>query len=138
MRTKISWFSMFEYSMVNMSLVRSGKIEAVGPHLHSPKGVRVIDGRRHTLLPGLIDAPTHIRSRQDLEQSLAFGVTTDLSMLMDLKLAAEEKNEQSANRANDRADLFSSGYLATAPGGHGTEYGMKFQPSRSRKKPKLG
>jgi imidazolonepropionase-like amidohydrolase len=107
-------------------LVRSGRIEAVGPHLHSPKGIRVIDGRCHTLLPGLIDAHTHIRSRQDLEQSLAFGVTTDLSMLMDLKLAAEEKSEQSANKANDRADLFSSGYSATAPGGHGTEYGMKF------------
>jgi imidazolonepropionase-like amidohydrolase len=107
-------------------LVRKGKIEAVGPRLNSPKGVRVIDGAGHTLLPGLIDAHTHIRSRQDLEQSLAFGVTTDLSMLMDLKLAVEEKNEQSANKANDRADLFSSGYSATAPGGHGTEYGMKF------------
>jgi imidazolonepropionase-like amidohydrolase len=107
-------------------LVRNGKIEAVGPHLHSPKGVREIDGSGHTLLPGLIDSHTHVRSRQDLEQSLAFGVTTDLSMLMDLKLSVEEKNEQSANNANDRADLFSSGYAATAPGGHGTEYGMKF------------
>lgn len=107
-------------------LVRKGKISAVGPRLHSGRGVRVIDGSGHTLLPGLIDAHTHIRSRQDLEQSLAFGVTTDLSMLMDLKLAAEEKKEQSANKANDRADLFTSGYAATAPGGHGTEYGMKF------------
>jgi imidazolonepropionase-like amidohydrolase len=107
-------------------LVRNGEIAAIGPRLHSPQGVRVIDGTGHTLLPGLIDAHTHIRSRQDLEQSLAFGVTTDLSMLMDLKLAADEKNEQRANQANDRADLFSSGYSATAPGGHGTEYGMKF------------
>jgi imidazolonepropionase-like amidohydrolase len=47
-------------------------------------------------------------------------------MLMDLKLAIEEKNEQSTNKADDRADLFSSGYAATAPGVHGTEYGMKF------------
>jgi hypothetical protein len=50
-------------------LVRNGKIGAVGPRLHAPKGVRVIEGRGHTLLPGLIDAHTHIRSRQDLEQS---------------------------------------------------------------------
>jgi imidazolonepropionase-like amidohydrolase len=107
-------------------LIRNGKIEAISPRLHPPKGVRVIDGRGRTLLPGLIDAHTHIRSRQDLEQSLVFGVTTDMSMLMDLQLANEEKAEQNADQANDRADLFSSGYCATAPGGHGTEYGLKF------------
>jgi imidazolonepropionase-like amidohydrolase len=47
-------------------------------------------------------------------------------MLMDLQLATAEKAEQNANQASDRADLFSSGYVATAPGGHGTEYGLKF------------
>lgn len=105
-------------------LIKNGKIEAVRSRLRPLKGIRVVDGKGRTLLPGLIDAHTHIRSREDLEQSLAFGVTTDLSMLMDLKLAAQEKNEQRANKADDRADLFSSGYSATAPGGHGTEYGM--------------
>jgi imidazolonepropionase-like amidohydrolase len=107
-------------------LVRNGKIDAIGPHLRPPKGTRVIDGSGRTLLPGLIDAHTHIRARRDLEQSLVFGVTTDLSMLMDLSLADEEKAEQRDNKASDRADLFSSGYCATAPGGHGTEYGLKF------------
>lgn len=107
-------------------LIRNGKIDAIGPRLHPPVGARVVDGIGRTLLPGLIDAHVHIRSRQDLEQSLVFGVTTDLSMLMDLQLATEEKTEQNANQAYDRADLFSSGYCATAPGGHGTEYGMKF------------
>jgi imidazolonepropionase-like amidohydrolase len=61
-----------------------------------------------------------------LEQSAVFGVTTDISMLMDLQLDTAEKAEQNANKASDRADLFSSGYVATAPGGHGTEYGLKF------------
>ena len=106
-------------------LIRNERIEAIDPHLRPPKGARVIDGSDRTLLPGLIDAHTHIRSRQDLEQSLVFGVTTDLSMLMDLELANEEKAEQNANQAYDRADLFSSGYCATAPNGHGTEYGLK-------------
>jgi imidazolonepropionase-like amidohydrolase len=72
----------------------------------------------------LIDSHTHIRSREDLEQSLELGVTTDISMLMDVNLFRAMKREQQANRANDRADLFSSGYAATAPGGHGTEKGL--------------
>jgi imidazolonepropionase-like amidohydrolase len=45
-------------------------------------------------------------------------------MLMDLNLFRAMKQEQQGNRANDRADLFSSGYAATAPGGHGTEKGL--------------
>jgi hypothetical protein len=82
-----------------------------------PQELSVIDGRGKTLIPGLIDAHTHIRSRRDLEQSVVFGVTTDISMLMDLQLATAEKAEQNANKAADRADLLSSGYCATAPSG---------------------
>jgi dihydroorotase-like cyclic amidohydrolase len=107
-------------------LVRNGKIEQIGPHIPAPKNVRVVDGRGKTLIPALIDSHTHIHSRRDLEQSAVFGVLTDISMLMDLQLATAEKAEQNANGASDRADLFSSGYVATAPGGHGTEYGLKF------------
>jgi len=107
-------------------LVRDGKIEQLRPHIRVPRNVRVVDGRGKTLIPGLIDAHTHIHSRRDLEQSAVFGVTTDISMLMDLQLATAEKAEQDANKVSDRADLFSSGYVATAPGGHGTEYGLKF------------
>jgi hypothetical protein len=51
-------------------------------------------------------------------------------MLMDVSLFCAMKQEQQVNRANDRADLFSSGYAATAPGGHGTEKGL-FLPTIS-------
>lgn len=107
-------------------LVRNGKIQQIGSRIRVPKNVHVVDGSGKTLIPGLIDAHTHIRSRRDLEQSVVFGVTTDISMLMDLQLATAEKAEQSTDKAGDRADLLSSGYCATAPGGHGTEYGLKF------------
>jgi hypothetical protein len=38
--------------------------------------------------------------------------------------AAQLKREQAEGKARDRADLLSAGTLITAPGGHGTEYGV--------------
>ncbi|MGW5696656.1 amidohydrolase family protein, partial [Streptomyces asiaticus] len=43
----------------------------------------VIDGTGLTLLPGLIDAHTHVfGAESNLELALAFGVTTELDMFM--------------------------------------------------------
>ena len=67
-------------------LVRDGKIEKIGTHIRVPRNVHIVDGRGKTLIPGLIDAHTHIRSRRDLEQSAVFGVTTDISMLTEKAL----------------------------------------------------
>ncbi len=105
--------------------VHHGTIQQIGQHMRVPGGAWVIEGLGKTLIPGLIDAHTHIRSRQDLEESIVFGVTTDISMGMDPQLAAVEKKEQDAHKADSRADLLSSGYQATAPGGHGTEHQLK-------------
>jgi len=46
-------------------LVRGGRIERVGENLAAPAGARTIDLRGHTLLPGLIDAHTHLLSLTD-------------------------------------------------------------------------
>ncbi len=106
-------------------LVRDGRVEAVGPNIAIPEGAQVIDGSGKTLLPGLIDAHAHVWTRDMLKQQLMFGVTTVLDMFTEVHFAAGMRNEQSAGRASDRADLYSAGTLITAPGGHGTEYGIK-------------
>jgi len=45
------------------------------------QGAQVIDGSGQTLLPGLIDAYTHVWNAQSLRLALMFGVTTPLPAL---------------------------------------------------------
>lgn len=74
---------------------------------------QVINGAGKTLLPGLIDAHTH-SSLDALRLALQFGVTTELEMggvLTASKRADIETND-------DVADVRSSGFGLTPPGGH--------------------
>src|SRR5438874_823339 len=45
-------------------------------------------------------------------------------MFTDVKYMQQVKQEQKENSAKGRADLYSAGTLATAQGGHGTQYGF--------------
>src|SRR6185436_19013664 len=105
-------------------LVAGGTISQVGPDLATPPGADVIAGDGRTLLPGLIDSHTHAFGNA-LERALVFGVTTEMDMFTDARFAADMRAAQRApGGAPARADLWSAGTLVTAPGGHGTEYGM--------------
>jgi imidazolonepropionase-like amidohydrolase len=103
--------------------VENGKIKAVGKTLAVPANVKQIDASGDTLLPGLIDAHTHVWG-EALKEAEIFGVTTELDMFTSVKYMQQIKQEQSEGKDLDLADLRSAGTLATAPGGHGTEYGM--------------
>jgi imidazolonepropionase-like amidohydrolase len=104
-------------------VVRDGVIAAIAPQSGVPSGAAVIDGTGRTLLPGLIDA--HVHTFGDaLHEALAFGVTTVLDMFTDAAQAEAWRVEQRAGHADGRADIFSAGTLVTAPGGHGTQFGM--------------
>ncbi len=106
-------------------LVADGLITEIGATVEAPADAEIIDGEGKTLLPGLIDAHTHVFSPDVLHQALIFGVTTELDMFMDEQLAAALRQEQAATGAVHRADLFSSGTLATVAGGHGTQFGLE-------------
>lgn len=105
-------------------IIQDGKIIKVGKSVSVPEGAKVIDGTGKTLLPGLIDAHVHVASQQHLKQYLVFGVTTVVDMSMSIDLMKEIKKLQASGKANDMAGLISAGTLVTAPGGHGTEYGL--------------
>jgi imidazolonepropionase-like amidohydrolase len=104
--------------------VEGGTIKAVGKSLKVPSNVKTIDATGDTLLPGLIDSHTHAWGTA-LKEAEIFGVTTELDMFTDVKYMQQTKKDQADGKNLDQADLRSAGTLATAPGGHGTEYGMQ-------------
>jgi imidazolonepropionase-like amidohydrolase len=104
-------------------LIAHGRISRVGPALDAPAATTIIDATGATLLPGLIDAHTHVFGNA-LHEALIFGVTSELDMFSDVKAAVAFRAEQAAGGASDRADIFSAGTLITAPRGHGTQFGL--------------
>ena len=104
-------------------LVRGGRISALGQRLDAPPGASIVEARGKTLLPGFIDAHTHTFG-DVLTQALAFGVTTQLEQFTDPAMVRRWHDEQRTGKANSRADVFSAGVLVTAPGGHGTQFGL--------------
>jgi imidazolonepropionase-like amidohydrolase len=103
--------------------VEGSKIKAVGKQLPAGTNTKVVDGTGATLLPGLIDAHTHTYG-DALKDAAAFGVTTELDMFSDIRSVQQVKRLEKAGKNTNMADLRSAGTLATAPGGHGTEYGF--------------
>lgn len=100
---------------------RDGIIIAAGKKAVVPEDAQVIDGTGKTLLPGLVDAHTHVYGPA-LERALRFGVTTELDMFTAVGTLKQQKAEQASGNVAARADIFSAGTLVTVAGGHGTEY----------------
>ncbi|MFJ7125536.1 amidohydrolase family protein [Streptomyces sp. NPDC098101] len=95
-------------------LVEGERITAVRTDA-PPRADTGIDGTGRTLLPGLIDAHTHVFDGS-LAEALRHGVTTELDMFC-LPANLRRQRRLAAER-DDVADLRSAGVLATAPGGH--------------------
>ncbi len=108
---------------------REGHVRVVGAivagFVADPGGERVVDGKGHTLLPGLIDGHAHIGETTDhLARFASFGVTTVLDLFGPPDLLGKLRRADQASEGLGRASLFGAGNLATAPKGHGTEYGI--------------
>jgi imidazolonepropionase-like amidohydrolase len=105
-------------------LVRDSRIVAIGATVKASADIAIVDGSGKTLLPGLIDS--HVHSWGDAPRdALRFGVTTQLDMLGDWNRLPALKTARTSLARTEEADLWSAGAAVTAPGGHGTQYGMK-------------
>lgn len=98
--------------------VEGGSVRAVGRDLPMWRHLTRIDGTGATLLPGLIDAHTHVREEEELRQAIRFGVTTMLDMGASELLAQTQlfALRAVARTATDMSDLRAAGYMAVPPG----------------------
>lgn len=104
--------------------VRDGRIVSVEA-VTTAAAREVVDGAGMTLLPGLIDAHAHVQTPASLRQALRFGVTTELDMFTVPAVSRPLRRLERGKHGAGLADFRSAGILATAPGGHGTEYGIE-------------
>jgi imidazolonepropionase-like amidohydrolase len=111
-------------------LIRGDRIIAVGRDIRAPRGSRTIDARGLTLIPGLHDLHTHMRSPafnapDDLPKSyagyLSYGVTTvnEFSVSGEMLEPIREMTGSGAVTAPNLKLAIRFG----VPGGHGTEFG---------------
>ena len=107
--------------------VEDGRIRRVGRGLDLPADLARVDGRGRTLVPGLIDGHVHTLGGT-LNDAVRFGVTTVLDQFADPQLAASKRAARDTLDRGNEADLFSAGMLATAAGGHGTQFGIPVEP----------
>src|SRR5262249_42968929 len=104
-------------------VVADGRVAEVAAKAEPPAGVPVLDATGKTLLPGLVDAHTHTFGTA-ASDALVFGVTAELDMATDARLLPGFRRDREDLARSAAADVFSAGFLATAPKGHGTEYGI--------------
>jgi imidazolonepropionase-like amidohydrolase len=102
-------------------VVRDGRILAVGRFASIPEGVRVIDGRGRTLLPGLIDSHVHVFPGAQAD-ALRFGVTTELDMFDASPDFGRWRAQRESYLQVSESDTWSAGTGVTVPGGHPIEW----------------
>lgn len=111
-------------------LVEGDRIVAVGKRVAAPEGATRIDGRGKTLIPGLHDLHTHLRSPaidapEDLGKAWAGYLLAGVTSVNDYSVSGEMI---APIRAMVSSGKYWAPHLAQAvrfgvPGGHGTEYG---------------
>ena len=85
-----------------------------------------VDGTAHTLMPGFIDGHFHsIGELFTLRDSLRFGVTTVLDVFSPDQFIEQFREQIAAVPAGSLPDFFTAGTCATAPNGHGTQFGAE-------------
>ena len=117
-------------AVVQDVLLRGDRIVAVGPRLRRATGTTVIDARGLTLIPGLHDLHTHLRSPgydapDDLGKAYAGYLLRGVTSVNDFSVSGEmlAPIRQMVASGAVAAPHLQLAVRVGVPGGHGTEYG---------------
>lgn len=100
--------------------IKNGYIEAISSRPITHKNT--VDGKEKTLLPALTNSHVHVWSPVSLNEAAKAGVLNVLDMHAMEGLMPMMKGFR---KSTNHADYYAAGSAATAPGGHGTQYGFK-------------
>ena len=89
-------------------------------------GNSTIDGTDKYLIPGLVNAHTHISSIEDLKEGYDLGILT----LLNMHTGLEERELAWKTTFSDSvgfSELYGSGHAATVPGGHPNQFSTEME-----------
>jgi imidazolonepropionase-like amidohydrolase len=102
-------------------LVQEGKITQIAATIKAHDSVVTIDGSNKFLIPALSNAHVHAWSPQALNEAAKAGVIN----VMDMHgLEPFQKSMRQLKDSTNYANYYVAGYAATAPDGHGTQFGF--------------
>lgn len=99
-------------------LVVNGVIEKIGS-IDNANDAIIIDGSGKTIIPGLINCHVHAWLPYHLENALEAGVFA----VLDMHTSVHPDSLKKLKLRDGYARFLSTGYAATVPKGHGTQYG---------------
>ncbi|WP_400079843.1 amidohydrolase family protein [Winogradskyella sp. R77965] len=101
--------------------VENGIIVKISKRIKSSGNTEVIDGRGKTLIPALSNAHVHAWAPESLAQAAKAGVLN----VMDMHgVETYQGAMRQLKDSTDYARFYVAGYAATAPEGHGTQFGF--------------
>jgi imidazolonepropionase-like amidohydrolase len=102
--------------------VEGNTIVDVSKKIKAKDGVRVLDGEGKTLIPALSNAHVHAWSPVSLKEAARAGVLN----VMDMHgLETYQQFMLNVKDSTNYARFYRAGFAATAPGGHGTQFGFE-------------
>ncbi len=102
-------------------LFKDGVIQEIAENISVQLGMIVINGTGKTIIPPMVNAHLHVADPENMREALQAGVFAVLDMF------AEDDFANRLRKYNDSiayARFYSSNLGATAPGEHGTQFGV--------------